>query len=240
MYIYGKNILKEIIEARYPVKHIFFSSSKTERGSLKEIVEDVANLGYSYSFSPNEVLEKMALTNKHQGIVIDMGNDFKYENLDIIEGKEKLFLVILDQIQDPHNFGAIVRTSVAAGVDAIIIPKDNAVEVTPVVIKVSSGQIFKIPIIKVTNLSNTIETLKKENVWVYGADVEGKPYYEIDWQGKICLVFGNEGNGIRKNVKNHCDELVSIPMFNNVESLNVSVSAGIILFEAKKQRIFNM
>jgi len=231
--------LKEVIEAKYPVKHIFFSSSKTEKGSLKKIVEDVENLGYSYSFSSNEVLEKMALTNKHQGIVIDIGKDFKYEDLDIIDGKENLFIVILDQIQDPHNFGAIVRTSVAAGVDVIIIPKDNAVEVTPVVIKVSSGQIFKIPIIKVTNISNTIETLKKQNVWVYGTEAEGKPYYEIDWKGNICLVFGNEGSGIRKNVKNHCDELVSIPMLNNVESLNVSVSAGIILFEAKKQRIIN-
>lgn len=236
MYVYGKNILKEIIDAKYPIKHIFFSNSKTEKGSLKSFVDNVDKLNYTYSFASNDVLEKMALTNKHQGIVIDIGKDFLYETLDVIEDKENLFLVILDQIQDPHNFGAIIRSSVAAGVDAIIIPKDNSVDVTPVVIKVSSGLIFKIPIIKVTNISNTIEELKMKNIWVYGADTNGKSYYDIDWLGNVCVVFGNEGNGIRKNVKNHCDKLISIPMSNNVESLNVSVSAGIILFEARKQR----
>ncbi|HPU59512.1 MAG TPA: 23S rRNA (guanosine(2251)-2'-O)-methyltransferase RlmB [Defluviitoga tunisiensis] len=238
MYVYGRNILKEIIESDYKIKHIFFSDSKTEKGTLNEFVELAKRKGYSYSFAHNDILEKMSLTNKHQGIVIDIGNEFSYQSLDILEDKENLFLVMLDQIHDPHNFGAIIRSSVAAGADAIIIPKDNTVEVTPIVVKVSSGLVFKIPIIQVTNLSNTIELLKKWNVWVYGTDSVGTPYYEIDFSGNVCLVYGNEGSGIRKTVKKHCDQLITIPMSNNVDSLNVSVSAGIILFEVKKQRDF--
>lgn len=236
MYVYGKNTLKEIVSAGYPLKHIFFSNSKAERGKLSELIDFVEKLGYSFSFTSNEALEKMVFTNKHQGVVIDIGEEFNYSSVDILDSKKELFVVILDQIHDPHNFGAIVRSSVAAGVDAIIIPKDNAVDVTPIVVKASAGQIFKIPIIKVTNISRTIEILKKKNVWVYGADSLGKPYYQIDYSGSVCIVFGNEGEGIRKNVKNHCDELISIPMLNNVESLNVSVSAGIILFEIKKNK----
>lgn len=238
MYVYGRNILKEIVESGYKITHILFSDSKVEKGNLSEFVYLAERANFPYSFVNNEILAKMALTNKHQGVVVDIGKEFNYQSIEILDNKENLFLVMLDQIHDPHNFGAIIRSSAAAGVDAVIIPKGKTVEVTPIVVKVSSGLVFKIPIIQVTNLSNTIEQLKKMNVWVYGTDSVGIPYYEVDFSGNVCLVYGNEGSGIRKTVKKHCDQLITIPMSNNVDSLNVSVSAGIILFEVKKQRDF--
>ncbi|BBE32101.1 23S rRNA (guanosine(2251)-2'-O)-methyltransferase RlmB [Tepiditoga spiralis] len=237
MYAYGRNVLKEILNAKYSIKKVYFTNSKNIDSELKKLIKKVSELGISHIFLDNEKLEELVETTKHQGVIIDIGREFNYADLNVLNSVDhEPLIVILDQISDPHNFGAVIRSAVASGVDAIIIPKNNSVEVTSTVIKVSAGQIFKLPIIKVTNLSRTIDELKKKNIWVYSADMKGTPYYELDMTYGTCIVMGNEGKGVRENVKKHSDGIVSIPMNNNVDSLNVSVSCGIILFEAKKQR----
>ena len=237
MYVYGRNVLKEIINAKYPVKNIYFTDSKKVDKTLNDLINLVKKHNYSYSFAPDKVLQKMANISKHQGVVIDVGKEFKYADEEILDNlRENATIVILDQIQDPHNFGAIIRSALAADADLIVIPKDNSVEVTATVIKVSVGLAFRIPILKVTNISRFIENIKKHGFWVYGADMSHNIYYKTDLTGNIALVMGNEGSGIRENVKSKCDALISIPMANNVESLNVSVSAGILLFEIFRQK----
>ncbi|AEX85322.1 RNA methyltransferase [Marinitoga sp. 1135] len=237
MYVYGRNVLKEIIKAKYPVKNIFFTDSKKVDKTLNDLINLAEKNKYPYSFAPDKVLQKMSGISKHQGVVIDIGKEFRYADEEILETlREDATIVILDQLQDPHNFGAIIRSSIAADADLIVIPKDNSVEVTPTVIKVSVGLAFRIPILKVTNLSRFIEEIKKQGYWVYGADMSNNVYYKTDLTGKVALVMGNEGSGIREKVKSKCDALISIPMANDVDSLNVSVSAGILLFEIYKQK----
>jgi len=238
MYVHGRNVLKEILENDYKVKKIYFSNSDNVDNSLKVLYNLAIEKGYNCQYVDSKKLKDLSDTTKNQGVVIDIGKEFNYSDEKKLYIKEEPFYIILDQVQDPHNFGAIVRSAVASGVDAIIIPKDNSCGVTSTVIKVSSGQIFKIPIIQVTNLSRTIDKLKEKNIWVYAADMSGQDYFDLDMKGGFCLVMGNEGSGVRKNIKDHSDGIVSIPMLNDVESLNVSVSAGIIMFEALKQRRF--
>lgn len=237
MYIYGRNVIKEIISIRYSVKQVYVSNSKNTDKELASIVQKAKSNGYSVSYVSDDNLKNLVNYDKHQGVVIDIGKDYEYYDTDYLEKKkENAFIVMLDQIQDPQNFGAIIRSAVACGADAIVIPKDNSCEVTAAVIKVSAGQIFKIPIIRVVNLSRTVEYLKEKNYWIFAADMNGKNYYDNDFKGNICLILGNEGSGIREKLREKADFIVSIPMYNSVESLNVSVSAGIIMFEAAKQR----
>lgn len=232
MRIYGRNVLKEILNTNTKVKMVYFSDSGDTE--LRELINKTKEKKLPFTIANKTILSKLCNYTKHQGVVIDIG-DFNYKDESIINEIKNPFLVILDQIQDPHNFGAIIRTAVGAGVDAIIIPKNNSVKVTPAVIKVSAGTIFKIHIIEVTNISKFIEKIKSQGIWVFGADMSGKKYYEADLKKPIAVVLGNEGSGIRKGVKEKCDAFISIPMKNNIDSLNVSVSAGIILFEVMRQ-----
>ncbi|MDK2885870.1 MAG: rRNA (guanosine2251-2-O)-methyltransferase [Thermosipho sp. (in: thermotogales)] len=232
MRIYGRNVLKEVLNTNTKVKMIYFSDSGDFE--LKELIQATKEKKLPFTIANKKILTKICNYEKHQGVVIDIG-EFEYKDESIIEEIKNPFLVILDQLQDPHNFGAIIRTAVGAGANAIIIPKDNSVKVTPTVIKVSAGTIFRINIIQVTNIGRFIENIKSYGIWVYGADMNGKKYYEADLKKPVAIVLGNEGSGIRKGVKEKCDELITIPMKNNIDSLNVSVSAGIILFEVMRQ-----
>ncbi|SHH20641.1 23S rRNA (guanosine(2251)-2'-O)-methyltransferase RlmB [Thermosipho atlanticus] len=232
MKVYGRNVLKEILNTNTPVKMIYFSNSGDKE--LKKLIEIAKIKKLPHTIANKKILTKLCNYEKHQGVVIDIG-EFKYKDEYYIENLNNPFIVILDQLQDPHNFGAIIRTAVAAGADAIVIPKNNSVQVTPAVIKVSVGTIFRINVIQVVNLARFIEQIKKYGIWIYGADMHGKKYYEIDLKKPIAVVLGNEGAGIRRLIKEKCDDFISIPMKNHVESLNVSVSAGIILFEVMRQ-----
>ena len=162
--------------------------------------------------------------------------DYKYTSLNKILNKENASVIILDHILDPHNFGAIIRTAVAASFDAIIIPNDRQVEVNSTVVKTSVGAVFDIDIISVTNLNNTIKTLKDNGFWIYGTIMNGEDYREVDYNGKVCLVIGNEKKGISKLVKENCDFLVSIPITSKIDSLNASVAAGILIYEVVRNR----
>ena len=163
-------------------------------------------------------------------------DDFEYSSLNSLLNKESLLVVMLDHIQDPHNFGAIIRTCEAAGVDAIIIPKDRSVSVNGTVIRTSVGASKHVPIIRVVNLVNTIKELKKEGFWFFGTDMNGTNYSKLDYKGKTCLIIGNEGDGMSKLVKENCDFIASIPMIGKINSLNASVAAGIIVYEAVRCR----
>jgi 23S rRNA (guanosine2251-2'-O)-methyltransferase len=166
----------------------------------------------------------------HQGIILDV-DDVKTYEFDFIRNikKDNPVIVMLDHLEDPHNFGAIIRTCEALGIDAIIIPNDRNVNINGTVVKTSVGAIYNMPIIRVVNLGNTIEKLKNIGYWIVGTDMVGTDYTEIDYNMPVCLVIGNEGKGISKMIKENCDFMATIPMSGNINSLNASVSCGIIL-----------
>ncbi|QTA37456.1 23S rRNA (guanosine(2251)-2'-O)-methyltransferase RlmB [Thermosipho ferrireducens] len=234
MRVYGRNVFREILYSNFPVRMVYFSENGDKE--LVMLIEQAKSRKLPYTISPKKILTRLCNFDKHQGVVVDIG-EFPYKDeSSIIETENgKGFFVILDQLQDPHNFGAIIRSAVGAGANAIVIPKNNSVKVTPTVVKVSVGTIFRIPIVEVVNISRFIEKIKKVGFWVYAADMQGVAYYRANLKRPVAIVFGSEGEGIRRGVKQKCDGVVSIPMKNSIDSLNVSVSAGIILFEVARQ-----
>ncbi|MCD6550773.1 23S rRNA (guanosine(2251)-2'-O)-methyltransferase RlmB [Thermotoga sp.] len=236
MRVYGRKILEEALKNNVLIKRVFFQKMKNPGSYFLSLIKQVEERGIRYSFESEESLKRLSGTKKHQGVVFDI-QEYRYCSVeDILESRTPPLIVILDQIQDPHNLGAIVRTSVGAGANGIIIPKDKSVKVTETVVKVSAGTVFRAKIAIVTNLARTIEELKEKDIWVYASDINGTPIYEEDFTLPTAFVFGNEGEGIRRLVKERCDKVVTIPMENEIDSLNVSVSAGIVLFEAVRQR----
>ena len=186
-----------------------------------------------------QTLQKIDMDKKvsglHQGIILDV-EDYKYADIyDIISDEDSL-LVMLDHIEDPHNFGAIIRTCECAGVDYIIIPKNRSVSVNSTVYKTSSGALSNVKIVEVVNLNNTITKLKDLGYWIYGAEANGKDYRSIKYDGKTCLIVGSEGHGLKKIVSNSCDEIISLPMKGKINSLNASVAGGILIYEMMKYK----
>ncbi len=229
MYIYGKNVAIETINNKEKIKKAFIYKNFTDNEILNELKKQNVYIKY---LEKNE-MDKM-IDGLHQGIILEV-NDFEYNDIDEMIEDDSL-IVILDHIEDPHNFGAIIRTCEAAGVKGIIIPKDRSVEVNATVIKVSTGAIKNMKIAQVTNLNRTIEYLKKEGFWIVGTDMEGTNYYDIDYKGKTAIVIGNEGSGMSRLVSENCDFIAKIPMKGTTNSLNASVATGIVVFEAVKQR----
>ena len=215
MLVYGMNVLKETNPKK--IKKVYTSRN--------EVVKYAKDNNIKYEFKDNHFLNNLTKEN-HQGVIIDI-YDYEYYTLNDIEGD---FILILDHLEDPHNFGAIIRTCVAAGIKSIIIPKDRSVKVTDTVIKTSVGMINHIKIIMVNNIVDAIKKLQKDGFYIYSADMHGKDYRTLDFTGKKVLVIGNEGNGISRLVKDNTDFLVSIPISPNAESLNASVAAGILIY----------
>lgn len=230
MYIYGKNVALEYLEKKEKIKKAIISKDFKDQ----KILSLLQKQNISTKFLSKKEIDELAKGN-NQGIILDVP-DFDYNNIDEIP-LENGFIVILDHLEDPHNFGAIIRTCEAAGVDAIIIPKDRSVDVNSTVIKVSTGAISNIKVIKVTNLVNTMNELKEKGYWFIGTDMEGTSYDKIDYKGNIGIIIGNEGKGMSDIITKNCDFIASIPMKGKVNSLNASVAAGIVIFEALKQRI---
>ncbi|RKX56616.1 MAG: 23S rRNA (guanosine(2251)-2'-O)-methyltransferase RlmB, partial [Thermotoga sp.] len=196
MRVYGRRILEEALKSGIRIKKVFFAKLERYEKGFLELVEEVERRGIKYHFAEKEKLTSM-VGKGHQGVVMDI-EDFKYSDLEEVLNVETPFFVLLDHIQDPHNLGAIIRSAAGAGATGVIIPKDRSVKVTPAVVKVSAGAVFKIPIVLVTNLARTIEALKERDVWVYAVDMDGKPYYEEDLTGPVGVVFGSEGKGLGK------------------------------------------
>ncbi len=230
MYIYGKNVAKQMIEDHLKIKKAFIYKNLKDQ----EMILALKNTNIPIQYLEKYELDKMVDGN-HQGIILSV-SDYQYASIDEIISDPRDFIVILDHIEDPHNFGAIIRTCEAAGVSGIVIPKDRSVEVNSTVIKVSTGAINHVKITQVPNLVRTIELLKKEGYWIIGTDMEGTSYKEIDYTGKIAIVIGNEGFGMSRIVEKSCDFIASIPMRGTTNSLNASVATGIMIFEAISKR----
>lgn len=224
MRVYGKNVVKEYLKEKQKIKKAYVYENFND----KEILENLDNITYLDKKSLDE-LE----SGNHQGIILEV-EDYKYTYIDDIINED--IIVILDHIEDPHNFGAIIRTCESAGIKSIIIPKDRSVKVNATVMKTSVGTLENVKISMVSNLVNTIKKLKENNFWIIGTDMEGTDYKQIDYNGKIALIIGNEGKGISRLVKENCDFIASIPMKGKVNSLNASVAAAIIIYEAVRNR----
>jgi 23S rRNA (guanosine2251-2'-O)-methyltransferase len=209
---------------------------------LTQVIDDLLALGIEPEKVDRKILDRLADNNNHQGIVIEVempGELSESELKTAVENLSKtaLFLV-LDNVQDPHNLGACLRTADATGVHGVIITKDNATGITPTVCKVASGAAETVPVYQVTNLSRTLRWLKGEGLWIMGAAGEtAQTVYKTDFTVPMALVVGAEGKGLRRLTKEQCDVLVSVPMLGQVESLNLSVATGVLLYEAVRQRL---
>lgn len=238
--IEGRNSVLELLETGKDINKIFIEKGE-KHGSINKIIGIARDRKIVTVEVDKNKLNQMAQTENHQG-VIAIVPPFDYcEVQDILdEAKtrgEQPFILILDGIEDPHNLGAIIRTAETAGVHGIIIPKRRACSVNSTVYKVASGAVEHMKIARVNNLNDEIKHLKENNVWIYGTAIEAtKYYYEENLTGSIALIIGNEGEGLSRLVRENCDVLLKIPMKGKISSLNASVSAGIVMYEAVKQR----
>lgn len=230
MLVFGKNVALEYLNNNKKIICAYVQNNFDEYEILNKIKNKNINLKVLNKFDMDKKVSGL-----HQGIILEVEN-YKYADIDDIIKKENGLIVMLDHIEDPHNFGAIIRSCEAAGVDGIIIPTDRSVEVNSTVIKTSVGTTEKIKIARVVNLNNTIKLLKDNGYWIYGTDMQGTDYRELDYRGNTCIICGNEGNGISKLVKENCDFIASIPMRGEVNSLNASVATAIVVFEAIRER----
>ena len=230
MYVFGRNVAQEYLEENKKINKIFLLDTFND----KDILNMINKKGIRV-----QRLSKIDLNKKvsgvHQGIILEVP-DYNYSSLDEIISKENPLIVILDHIEDPHNFGAIIRTCEATGVDGIIIPDDRCCDVNGTVVKTSVGTTEKVKIAKVKNLVNTIEKLKDKGFWIFGTDMDGEDYTKLDYKGKTAIICGNEGSGMSRLVREKCDFIASIPMKGTVNSLNASVATAIVIFEAVRVR----
>lgn len=230
MIVYGKNVAIELLNRNYNIKKLILQDNFSD----EKIISLIENKKIPTQIKRKRQMDDLA-GGLHQGIILDI-EDYQYKELDFIFKNNASFIVILDHIEDPHNLGAIIRTCEAAGVDAIIIPKDRQVGVNATVMKTSAGAIFNTNIIRVSNLANAIKRLKKNNFWIIGTDMHGTNYTELDYTTKTAIVIGNEGKGMSELTKKSCDFIATIPMIGEINSLNASVSAGIMIYEVVRNR----
>lgn len=237
--IEGRNAVIEAFRSGKTIDKLFVLDG-CQDGPVMTIKREAAKKGCLIKYVTKERLDQISETGKHQG-VIAYAAAYAYAEVEDILKKardkgESPFIFLLDNIEDPHNLGAIIRTANLAGAHGVIIPKNRAVGLTATVAKASAGAINYTPVAKVTNLGQTIEELKKEGLWFVCADMDGTRMYELDLKGPIGLVIGSEGNGVGRLVKEKCDFNASIPMHGDIDSLNASVAAGVLAYEIVRQR----
>ncbi|MCR5307791.1 MAG: 23S rRNA (guanosine(2251)-2'-O)-methyltransferase RlmB [bacterium] len=230
--IYGRNVCYEAIKANHKVYKAYVTNKFYDKE--KFIINKLTENNVKIDVADKNVLDKLGL---HQGIALDV-EDYKTYSLEEVINGDKQYFLILDGIVDPHNLGAIMRTMDASGLDGIIIPKNRSVSINETVAKVSCGAIEYVKLIEVNNINRCIDELKKKGFWIYGTDMNDKQdYTSIDTSTSLAVVIGNEGEGISRLVKEKCDYIISIPMVGHVESLNASVSAGIIIYEIFRKKL---
>lgn len=237
--IEGRNPIIEALKNNRSIEKIMVNKASKE-GSIKKILAMAKENKVIIQEVDRHKLDEMSDSHAHQG-VIAITSDYRYYDLDEIleipkERGEDPFFIILDGITDPHNLGSIIRTADAVGAHAVIIPKRRSVQITPIVAKASAGAVEYLPVCKVTNIVNTIKTLKENGLWIAAVDMDGQTFYQQNLGGPLGLVVGSEGEGISRLVKQNCDFTVSMPMSGNVTSLNASVAGGILLYEVYRQR----
>ncbi len=239
-YIVGRNAVLEYLHGDGEADKLYIQKGE-RKGSIHRIITMAKDKGIVIVEVDQNKLNQFAEGQSHQGVAL-LAQDFVYSTLDEIlqVSKDKgtaPFIILLDEITDPHNLGAIVRTAECAGADGILIPKRRSATVTSTVHKTSAGATTHMKIAKITNVNQTIDQLKKENIWVYGAAGEAKQsIWQTNFDGGVCLVIGNEGEGLGKLTKERCDVLVSIPMYGEMNSLNASASASILMYEVVRGR----
>jgi len=237
--IIGRNPVLEAIKSGRDIDKIFIKKGKPE-GSLVPLIRKARDKGIVISEVDKQKLDELAPDVNHQGVVAFV-SEVEYKTIDDIiktaeERGESPFVIICDRITDPHNIGAIIRTADCVGAHGVIVPKRNSAPINEVVAKTSAGAVEYVNICRVTNLASAIDTLKEKGFWITGADMDGSSMYDIDLKGSIGIVIGNEGEGISRLVREKCDFIASIPMHGNVSSLNASVAAGVLMYEALRQR----
>ena len=240
----GRNPIAEALEAGRSINKVYaLQSARNTRSdtSLARLVAECKERGAVITYVGRTALDAMATSGAHQGIIAEVA-PYEYADLtEILSQNERRgidpFLILLDHIQDAHNLGSILRIADGAGVDAVVIPQRRSVALNAAVAKASAGAVEHIPLCRVVNLSKTILDLKKEGFWIYGTAADGEtPYDKADYSGKIALVIGSEGEGISQKLLEHCDFLLTIPLYGKVNSLNAAVASGIIAFAAARQR----
>ena len=237
--IEGRNAVLEALRAGKPIDKLYVLDGCPD-GPVRTIIREAKKGDTIINYVKKERLDQLSETGHHQG-VIAMAASYEYATVEDIlekarEKGEAPFIFVLDNIEDPHNLGAMIRTANLAGAHGVIIPKRRAVGLTPTVARSSAGAINYTPVVKVTNLKQTMEQLKKEGMWFVCADMDGTPYYQMDLKGPMGLVIGNEGEGVSRLIKETCDFVASIPMKGDIDSLNASVAAGVLAFEIARQR----
>jgi len=237
--IEGRNAVIEAYRSGKTIDKIYILDG-CQDGPVSTIRREAKKNGTLIKFVSRERLDQMSETGKHQG-VIAIAAAYKYSEMEDIFNLAKLrnedpFVFILDNIEDPHNLGAIIRTANLSGAHGVIIPKNRAVGLTATVAKASAGALNYTPVVKVTNIASTIEALKDRGLWFACADMGGTRMYDLNLKGPIGLVIGNEGSGVSRLVREKCDMIASIPMKGDIDSLNASVAAGVLAFEVVRQR----
>jgi len=237
--IEGKNPILEALKSGVTIEKIMVAKGRRETGNT-EVFDLAKEQKIKIQFVDRKKLDYSTKTGNHQGIIAIATNFSYYEPEEIIQkakskGEDPL-IVVLDQLTDPHNFGAIIRTADACGAHGIIISKNRSVDLSPIAVKSSAGAAEHMMVSKVTNLTQTLKDLKKQGVWIAGAEPSGDIYYKSNLKGPLALVIGSEGKGISRLVQEECDFSVSIPMYGEIGSLNASVAAGILLSESARQR----
>ena len=238
--IEGRNAVIEAFRAGKPIDKIFILDG-CQDGPVSTIKREAKKKDVMIKYVTKERLDQISETGKHQG-VIAYAAAYEYAELEDIFDKAKEkgeapFIMILDNIEDPHNLGAIIRTANLAGAHGVIIPKNRAVGLTATVARTSAGALNFTPVVKVTNISKTIQELKDRGLWFVCADMGGTEMYKLNLKGPIGLVIGNEGDGVSRLVRENCDMIASIPMKGDIDSLNASVAAGVLAYEIVRQRL---
>jgi 23S rRNA (guanosine2251-2'-O)-methyltransferase len=239
-YIGGKHSVLEALRSGRTINKIWISES-VQKQFAGPIVTEAKNNGVLVQFTDKRKLDQMAEGIQHQGVVAQVAAYEYVEVEDILakakERNEEPFLLILDEIEDPHNLGSILRTADCTGVHGVIIPKRRSVGLTATVSKISAGAVEYVPVARVTNIAQTIDTLKEAGVWVAGTDVTAaQDVYKASFTLPIALIIGNEGKGVGRLIKEKCDFLVKLPMAGHINSLNASVAAGVLMYEVVRQR----
>ena len=237
--IFGIHAVEEALAARGRGFEYIAVVPQRNDARIQKISQLCRTAGIPVRTMPRDQLTRLARSSGHQGVVA-VTAEKRYVDLDDLLAKKRgeyTFLGVLDGVEDPHNLGAIIRTAEGAGVDGLIIPERRASGVTATVVKASAGASEYLPIAKVTNISRALEELKDHNIWTVGLDERGsKSYYELDYKMDCAVVLGAEGHGLHEQIRKNCDFLVSIPMLGKIASLNVSVAAGVVMYEIARQR----
>jgi 23S rRNA (guanosine2251-2'-O)-methyltransferase len=238
--IYGIHPVQEHLRAGHPVERLYLLKGRRDH-RIAELEKIAAEAGASIRYEDRLQLDRMADTAHHQGVVAMVGEQGYAALETLIErakaGSKPPLLVLLDEVEDPHNVGAIIRTAEAAGANGLLIPSRRSAGLTPAVVKASAGAVAHLPVARVGNVAQTIDALKAAQLWVIGLTAEAPvAYTEVDWTAPSVLVAGGEGKGLRHLVKERCDRLASIPLLGKVDSLNVSVAVGVVLYEVVRQR----